>query len=437
MTVAAAIATARLSGGRYLKLAAGLREFPPELFSLADTLETLDLSGNGLDTLPDDFHRFHRLRILFCSQNRFTTLPEVLGRCAALEMIGFKSNQIDTVPAAALPDRLRWLILTDNRIDALPEQLGHCHRLQKLMLAGNRLTRLPDTLGQCERLELLRVSANRLSALPAALLALPRLSWLAFAGNPLNAAEEQAALTRQDCQRISWPELELGEALGEGASGIIYRARHRQQLLAVKLFKGAMTSDGLPHLEMAACIAAGEHPGLPGVHGILCDHPQATAGLVMPLIPPEFSVLAGPPSFVSCTRDVYPDDCRFEPSVALRVLGDIAKVAAWLHEQGILHGDLYGHNILVNRQGQALLSDFGAATLLPANDAATSRALKALEVRAFSCLLEEMITRTRLPDPVQEALDTLLETCRDPPPSRRPAMHDVARQLAGILGSLH
>ena len=71
----------KLAGCTRLNLSCGLREFPREIFDLADTLEILDLSGNELSSLPDDLPRLHKLRILFCSNNLFTELPEVLGRC--------------------------------------------------------------------------------------------------------------------------------------------------------------------------------------------------------------------------------------------------------------------------------------------------------------------------------------------------------------------
>jgi Leucine-rich repeat (LRR) protein len=160
-----------LHGAQRLTLRAGLRELPEEVYTLADTLEVLDLSGNELDALPADLPRLHRLRVIFCANNRFTRLPEVLGRCEALEMVGFKANQIDTVPAAALPPQLRWLILTDNRIATLPDELGRRPRLQKVALAGNRLTALPATLAACERLERLGQPARwpaRLAAHAAA-----------------------------------------------------------------------------------------------------------------------------------------------------------------------------------------------------------------------------------------------------------------------------
>ena len=133
-----------LADARHLKLACGLRDFPREIFELADTLEILDLAGNELTTLPDDLPRLARLRVLFCSGNPFEVLPEVLGACPALQMIGFKSCRLHTVPYAALPPTLRWLILTDNRIETLPAGIGRCTGLRKLALAGNRLTALPS-----------------------------------------------------------------------------------------------------------------------------------------------------------------------------------------------------------------------------------------------------------------------------------------------------
>lgn len=175
-----------LKGIKRLDLSAGLTEFPPEIFELADSLEILNLSDNLLCQLPDDLDRLCHLRILFCSANRFVEFPTVLQKCKSLEMVGFKSNQICHVPEGALPRLLRWLILTDNRLESLPDDLGDCLRLQKLMLAGNRLRALPASLANCTELELLRISANTLEQMPAWISGHPKLAWLAFGGNPFN-----------------------------------------------------------------------------------------------------------------------------------------------------------------------------------------------------------------------------------------------------------
>jgi hypothetical protein len=431
----------QLAGATRLDLSAGLTEFPREIFDLADSLEILNLSGNALSSLPADLPRLHKLRVLFCSDNQFTTVPEVLGQCLLLSMIGFKANQIHTLPAAALPPQLRWLILTDNQLAELPSEIGNCPQLEKLMLAGNQLATLPATLARCTNLGLLRIAANQLTELPAWLLAMPRLSWLAYAGNPFAAAAEAAAVARHPIASIPWAQLRVEQQLGEGASGVIYRAGwHRGAAVptevAVKLFKGAVTSDGLPHSEMAACISAGTHPHLIAVKGKIAEHPAGAEGLVLELIDPAFRNLGGPPSLASCTRDVYAPGTVYSLRAALRIALGIAAAAAHLHVQGIMHGDLYAHNILYTEAGEALLGDFGAACFFDPADLGRAQALQRLEVRAFGCLLEDLLTHcpeaAAMPA-VHHAWQQLLHRCMQPEVAARPLFAEVVQALAGWL----
>ena len=438
MHTLAQLRAGQLHSLKRLNLSAGLTEFPREIFALADTLEVLNLSGNALSSLPDDLGRLHKLQVLFCSDNQFAEVPAVLGQCPQLSMVGFKANQIRTLPGAALPPALRWLILTDNQLEALPPEIGSCTQLQKLMLAGNRLTELPETLARCTNLELLRIAANQLTELPAWLLALPHLAWLAYAGNPFAEAAEAAALARNPIHAIDWAELTIEQQLGEGASGVIYRARRAFAQLpevAVKLFKGAVTSDGLPHSEMAACISAGPHPHLIAVQGKISQHPTGVEGLVLELINPAFGNLAGPPSLATCTRDVYAPGTDFRLETALRIAQGIASATAHLHAQGILHGDLYAHNILNTPTGEALLGDFGAACFFAPEDVATATTLQQLEARAFGCLLEELLTHCPEADEAPEASATLWDLqrrCVQPQVAARPLFGEIARVLEGL-----
>lgn len=429
-----------LRGAKQVQLACGLTAFPRALFELADTLEVLDLSGNALSSLPDDLMRLTRLRILLCSDNQFTALPEVLGRCAQLSMVGFKANQIRTVSAKALPPRLRWLILTDNRIARLPAELGDCAHLQKLMLSGNQLQTLPPELSRCSGLELLRIAANQLTELPDWLWAMPRLSWLAYAGNPLCSALESAARATATLPPIAWQHLRVQHLLGEGASGAIYRAEHLQdaqmQQVAVKIFKGDITSDGLPQAEMTACMAAGSHPGLVPVLGQLTQHPSGANGLVMPLIPSRFRNLAGPPSLQSCTRDVYAPGLRFDLATVARIAHGMACATRHLHQRGILHGDLYAHNILHDEQGQALLGDLGAASLFATDATVQATGLQRLEARAFGYLLEELIERCDESSATQPGLTTMRELkarCLTDNPQSRPLFDEIAQVLGKVV----
>ncbi|WP_421299866.1 leucine-rich repeat-containing protein kinase family protein [Aeromonas veronii] len=444
-----------LCGARHLKLCENLTEFPPEILSLKETLEVLDLTGNQLSALPDELAGFGKLRIIFCSENRFTELPEVLGRCPALTMVGFKANQIATVSAKALPAGLRWLILTDNAIERLPDELGQCDALQKLMLAGNRLRGLPASLANCRNLELLRIAANRIERFPEWLLSLPRLSWLACSGNPFSEGEETRAIDDAHVAPLAWETLALGELLGQGASGVIHRAtlvanpadevtqasdRGDGNQVAVKLFKGAVTSDGLPRCEMAASLAAGTHPNLIKVIGKVADHPSGIPALVMELIDPAFANLAGPPSLDSCTRDVYPEGLHLSVPDALAMAHGIASVAGHLHRAGIMHGDLYGHNILFARgsdaPARALLGDFGAASLYERSNRERAVGLERLEVRAFGCLLEELLAHCDTQDSPLDGVHQLKAACLSELPADRPDFAYIERQLAAARTSL-
>jgi serine/threonine protein kinase len=192
-----------------------------------------------------------------------------------------------------------------------------------------------------------------------------------------------------------------------------------------------MTSDGSPLHEMNACITAGIHPNLIRVEGRVVDHPQETAGLVMQLIEPSYRNLAALPSLATCSRDVYAEDTRFTADVALRIARGIASVAEHLHRQGITHGDLYGHNILWNEQGDCLLGDFGAASFHATQDTLESRALQRIEVRAFGVLLGELLERidSGLSDGERRRLEDLQQRCCQPDVLARPGFDEVIQVL--------
>jgi serine/threonine protein kinase len=288
-------------------------------------------------------------------------------------------------------------------------------------------------LANCQRLELLRIAANRLTELPAWLPSLPRLAWLAYAGNVFCAELEHASPDAE----INWNQIRLQHKLGEGASGVIYRAEYlknpKNAPVAVKLFKGAMTSDGSPLCEMAACIAAGPHPNLIPILGEVTGHPDGTHGLVMSVIEPDFGNLAGPPSLDSCTRDVYPDGKRFSLPAMLSIAASIASAAKQLHQRGIMHGDLYGHNILHCGEGRTLLGDFGAASFY-APEGPQAASLQRLEVRAFGCLLEELLERCDAPPAARPILDRLaaLQAACLAHSAARPLFSDIDAQLATL-----
>lgn len=423
-----------LAGSKSLRLSEGLTEFPSELFQLADTLELLDLSNNHLKSLPDDFGKFSKLKIAFFSDNLFTEYPEVLADCPLLEMVGFKSNHIVHVSEKAISKNIRWLILTNNKIERLPASIGNCYRLQKVALAGNNLKELPDEMAACRNLELLRISANKIHKLPEWLIRLPKLSWLAYSDNPCSVAQQSNVLLPE----ISWNELELKEQLGEGASGIISKAVWNSffgKEVAIKVFKGEVTSDGLPLSEMNTCAAAGNHLSLVTLLGKINHHPHEKEGLVFELIPSTFKNLGKPPSFITCTRDTFEKGTFFSLKDLTQIALHTASVLEQLHSKGIMHGDFYAHNLMIDDHSNVLLGDFGAATMydvsLPGNSLH-----ERIDIRAYGCLLDDILEHLQpeLKDhPVTETFKIWRNECFLIVPEERPTFSEMHSRIKTLI----
>lgn len=385
-----------LAGISQLKLSENLSTFPLEILTLADSLEILDLSNNALSSLPDELAQLTKLKIIFASQNKFEHLPEVLGQLPNLEMVGFKSNQIKQVAEHSLPTQLRWLILTDNLIETLPNSLGERPRLQKLALAGNQLTHLPQTLAQAHNLELVRISANKLTQCPEQLLNLPNLAWFAFAGNPFTAVNSEANAKVKSVPELSSANYTLENVLGQGASGVISKAHWNTpqsqfpEDIAVKVFKGEITSDGYPQDELQACLQVGYHSNL--VESLAQVNEENYLALIMTLIPENYQNLGLPPCFNSCTRDTFPQGFSLPITLISNIISQMQDVFAHLHKNQVCHGDLYAHNTLFDAQGNIIFGDFGAATSYQMLTPAQQENVQQIEHRALNHFIDDLLS---------------------------------------------
>lgn len=360
----------------------GAEKFPIDVLDIAQDIEILDMSVGHLSSLPDDFLRLTNLKVLFLSNHDFTEIPPVLARCGKLEMIGMKSCKIKRLDGGNLPASLRALTLTDNQIVEVAPAIGKLKNLQKIILTGNRISELPRELLECEKLELIRLAVNRFDVLPEWLLQLPRLAWYGDAGNPASRG------VTQNARMIDWSQLTIGEELGRSAKNIVYRALCDEAEVAVKLYGGEISADGTSEDEIQVNLLMGQHDRLIRCIGEVKNAPDGKRGLVMQLVPSNFRTLAGPPDLSTQTRDIYSG--TFEMVYIKNVLRDIASALQHLHERGIMHGDIYAHNILVDPEGRSYLGDYGASSFY---DPLTSKVREHVEIRAFAYLMQELLLR--------------------------------------------
>lgn len=117
------------------------------------------------------------------------------------------------------------------------------------MLAGNQLESLPEEMAECKDIELIRLSVNRLKVLPHWLTRLPKLAWIAYSCNPFED-EFRARASEFVSTSFNWSDIDILSQIGEGASGTVFKGRVLSEgcvnsPVAVKVYKGAITSDGV------------------------------------------------------------------------------------------------------------------------------------------------------------------------------------------------
>jgi hypothetical protein len=146
---------------------------------------------------------------------------------------------------------------------------------------------------------------------------------------------------------------EIGDEIGRGGYSIVYRARDRavDTDVALKLLvpppAGARLARERLRREVQA-VRGLAHPHIVGVHDFLDD--GGWSFVVMDLV-------NGPDLAVRLHRGPLP------PDEAARIGAEIADALAAAHRAGILHRDVKPQNILLEPDGRARLTDFGAARL--------------------------------------------------------------------------
>ncbi len=404
--------------------ARGASSFPAEAFEYASELEMLDVSGT-LSALPIGMSRFKKLRVAFFSNSNFTEVPLQLSKCRSLQMLGMRSCKITEWSDNALPESIRGITLTDNQLAAVPASVGRLVNLQKLMLSGNKLRELPREMLRCSDLEVLRIAANNFVYEPSWLADLPSLAWYSDAGN-LFCRDVVAAL--DDLPEISWHDLTATVQIGKSANNVIFRASLPDgREVAVKTYGGHLSTDGLVADEIQASVAAGLHPNLISAIATVTDTPEHKPAIVLPLVPTEFSQLGLPPNFKTLTRDVFAKGKRFSMPSILATLSGAAAALAHLHDNGVMHGDLYAHNILANDSGAPYVGDFGAASLYQPE---TAPWREAIDVCAFGNLMDDLLSHSDDPRSAQfAALFDLQQSCVHPEATRRPTFAELAQLL--------
>lgn len=179
-------------------------------------LETVDLHGNRLKTLPIGFRRLEHLTVLNLSKNSLNnSCIKVISQIPALRELRLAENALDGTLDSHFINvtKLEVLDVQDNTLSALPSNLDGLSNLRILQIAGNRLTSLPlESLANLPLVEL-DAARNRLSGslFPSSIDRIDQLKSLDVASNALTSLTSSGVIHFPALQSLNVAENRLVE----------------------------------------------------------------------------------------------------------------------------------------------------------------------------------------------------------------------------------
>ncbi|KAJ8922795.1 hypothetical protein NQ315_007830 [Exocentrus adspersus] len=133
----------------------------PKCFSNCTILRELNLSGNQLRQFPEQVLNFLNLKYLYLGGNGMQQISKNIWKLK--KILSFGGNELTEVPASlGLLQHLQALVLCDNQLESLPANIANLHKLKSLFLHKNKLRTLPPEIIALKNLTELSLRDNPL-----------------------------------------------------------------------------------------------------------------------------------------------------------------------------------------------------------------------------------------------------------------------------------
>lgn len=156
-----------------------------------------------------------------------------------------------------------------------------------------------------------------------------------------------ALLSSDAC--VNFYDVTCLEKIGEGSFGSIYRGLWQKQSVAVKLIERAVTEEDRQQFIREAQVMSRLHS----------DYVSPFRGACIE--PGRLCLLMGLAEKGDLRQVLAREGHSLDLVARLQIALDLAKGLHYLHQQGVVHGDIKPKNILMNRHNEAKWTDFGLA----------------------------------------------------------------------------
>ncbi|KAL8150459.1 hypothetical protein V2J09_020267 [Rumex salicifolius] len=287
-----------------------------------------------------------------------------------------------------------------------------------------------------------------------------------FHGNPNHSGRgDQESSSLIDCE-IRWEDLKLGEEVGKGSYGVVYRGIWNGSDVAIKVFFGSDYNEEilLDHRKEIDIMKRLRHPNVLLYMGAC--YSQERLAIVTEYLP-RGSL------FKTLHKSVQSLDIRRRLRMAL----DVARGMNYLHRRNppIVHRDLKSSNLLVDKNWTVKVGDFGLsrlkhATLLSAKSALGTPQWMAPEILrnepsneksdvfSFGVVLWELVTvsipwnnlnfvqvvgvvgfmdrRLDIPESVDPRIASIITDCWQSKPENRPSFQDIIHSMTALFQNM-
>lgn len=235
-------------------------------------------------------------------------------------------------------------------------------------------------------------------------------------------------------------EYELLEEIARGGMGVVFKARHQKlnRITALKMVLGGRFSSEEEiqrfHIE-AESAARLDHPGIVPVYEIGEEEGQ-----------PFFAM-----KYISggSLADHMARLCD-EPKEAMKLLAKVARAVHHAHQRGVLHRDLKPGNILLDEDGEPLITDLGLAkstsgdsnltntgavmgtpSYMPPEQASGGIVTTAADIYSLGAIMYQLLVGEP-PHQGSTAMETVMKVVSEPPAPPSDVKKDVDRALEAI-----